>query len=285
MQLQSEQEIFENELIYNYVIPIGVVIICLFILYRLGRIVQFYYASRYNKPLGTHLYLKLNKLSPERLTLLQKEHSFYKNLSRKHQRYFEHRVAVFIKENTFVGKQDLNVTDQMKVAIAATATMLTFGFKKYNLPLINTVVIYPKAYYSKINETFHKGETNPQLKAIVFSWEDFQLGYKIGDDNLNLGIHEFGHAIHLNASLGNDVSSFIFNKGYKALTDYLRNHEKVRKDLIASKYFRTYAYTNQYEFFAVLLENFVETPKEFKSQFPRLYGYMKQMLNFKFGGY
>ncbi len=31
-------------------------------------------------------------------------------------------------------------------------------------------------------------------------------------------------------------------------------------DLIGSKYFRAYAYTNQYEFFAVLLENFIETP-------------------------
>ena len=107
----------------------------------------------------------------------------------------------------------------------------------------------------------------------------------IGDDNLNLGIHEFGHAIHLNAARKSDVSSLIFNKGFKSLTEYLQNHESVRKDLIASKYFRAYAYTNYFEFFAVLLENFIETPIEFKSQFPQLYSYMQQMLNFKFAGY
>ena len=69
------------------------------------------------------------------------------------------------------------------------------------------------------------------------------------------------------------------------LNNYLQNHEVVRKKLISSRYFREYAYTNQYEFFAVLLENFIETPLEFKTQFPELYRHMKQMLNFKFAGY
>ena len=123
------------------------------------------------------------------------------------------------------------------------------------------------------------------MKAIVFSWKDFKHGYNIGDDNLNLGIHEFGHAIHLNASMNNDVSSLVFSQGFQNLTSYLQKNPTLRENLIASKYFRAYAYTNQFEFFAVLLENFVETPKEFKSQFPHLYGYIKQMLNFKFAGY
>lgn len=285
MVLQTQQEVIESNLGNTYVIPIIIVLITLFILFRLFKLVQLYYASKFNKPLYKHLYVKFNKLSPKQLEFLQNEHTYFKTLSPKHQRYFEHRVAVFIKENEFIGKQGLDVTAEMKVAIATTATMLTFGFKKYKLDLINTVIIYPETYYSEINEAYHKGETNPKLKAIVFSWKDFKAGYNIGDDNLNLGIHEFGHAIHLNAGINNDVSSIIFNNGFNALTDYLQNHEQVRKKLIASKYFRTYAYTNHYEFFAVLLENFIETPRAFKSQFPEVYKYMKRMLNFKFEGY
>ena len=140
-------------------------------------------------------------------------------------------------------------------------------------------------YYSKINEMQHKGETNPQLKTIVFSWEDFRKGYQIGNDNLNLGIHEFGHAIHLNAFSASDISSIIFNQGFENLTTYLQNHKRVRERLIATRYFRAYAYTNHFEFFAVLLENFIETPHEFKSQFPKLYDYLKRMLNFNFAHY
>lgn len=285
MFLQTEQEKHEWELIINYVIPVSVFIISLFILYRLIKIFQFYYALHYKRPIYNHFYFNLDKLTPAQRSILKKEHSFFRKLSHKDQRYFEHRVATFINEHKFIGRQELVVTEHMKVTIATTAIFLTFGFKKYLLDIVETVIIYPKKYYSQISETFHKGETNPQLKAIVFSWEDFKQGYKIGDDNLNLGIHEFGHAIHLNASINNDISSLIFNQGFKKLTTYLQNNETVRLNLIASKYFREYAYTNQFEFFAVLLENFIETPIEFKSQFPELYNYMKQMLNFKFAGY
>ncbi|WP_299101871.1 zinc-dependent peptidase [uncultured Winogradskyella sp.] len=229
--------------------------------------------------------MKRNILNETQQAILKKEYEFYNKLKDSQQLHFEHRVAVFINENKFIGKQELVVTDHMKVIVAATATMLTFGFKKHRLDLIDTVIIYPKVYYSSINEAYHKGETNPKMKAIVFSWEDFNHGYKIGNDNLNLGIHEFGHAIHLNAKTSKDISSHIFNKGFNELITYLQSNENVRKNLLASKYFRTYAFTNHFEFFAVLLENFIETPNEFRSQFPELYRYMRQMLNFKFAGY
>ncbi|MDN3492031.1 zinc-dependent peptidase [Winogradskyella bathintestinalis] len=282
---QTEQDKMESELISNYIIPIGVVLIGFFILYRLIRIFQLSYASRNSRPLIVHRYFKLKKLNAAQRSILKNEHAFYKKLNSKQQHQFEHRVANFMHSTKFLGKQDLIITTQMKVLIAATAVMLTFGFRKYLLDLIKIVIVYPEHYYSEINEVYHKGETNPQLKAIVFSWKDFKQGYEIDNDNLNLGIHEFGHAIHLNAAISNDISSTIFNQGFSNLMSFLQNHQTVREDLIASKYFRTYAYTNHFEFFAVLLENFIETPAEFKMQFPQLYKYMRQMLNFKFAGY
>jgi Mlc titration factor MtfA (ptsG expression regulator) len=243
------------------------------------------YASKYKKPFFRNAMLFKNKLTENQRRYLQHEFSFYNNLNAKQQSIFRHRLATFIKNKKFIGREGVIPNDEMKVLISATAVMLTFGFRKYQIDLFNTILIYPKAYYSKMNETYHKGETNPKLRTIVFSWEDFKKGYHIGDDNLNLGIHEFGHAIHLNAFTDNDISSQIFNQGFDNLTHYLQHHKMVREDLIASKYFREYAYTNHFEFFAVLLENFIETPVEFKNQFPRLYNIMKQMLNFKFAGY
>lgn len=240
---------------------------------------------KYKKPFFLNVIIFPNKLSDKQLHILKTEFSFYNRLSSKEQSVFLHRVTSFIKSKNFIGRENLVPTEEMKTLIAATAVMLTFGFRNYLIDIVETIIIYPKVYYSQINEAYHKGETNPQLKIIVFSWEDFKHGYHIGDDNLNLGIHEFGHAIHLNAFRDDDVSSLIFSKGFEDLTAYLQNNEAVRQDLIASKYFRTYAYTNHFEFFAVLLENFIETPLEFKSQFPELYNYLKQMLNFKFAGY
>lgn len=285
MPIQTEHEIYEQELIQNYIIPIGVAVIVIFISFRVLKIIDFYSAIGLKRPLFNHVYFRPKKLTAQQRLILINNQPFYNKLSKIQQRYYEHRLATFMDKVTFVGKENLIVTEQMRVLISATATMLTFGFRRYLLAIIKTVLIYPKAYYSSINETYHKGETNPKYRAIVFSWEDFERGYSIGNDNLNLGIHEFGHAIHLNAAITKDLSSVMFNRGFNRLTRYLKHNESVRQRLIASKYFRSYAYTNQFEFFAVLLENFIETPSEFKAQFPVLYKNMRDMLNFKFAGY
>jgi Mlc titration factor MtfA (ptsG expression regulator) len=54
---------------------------------------------------------------------------------------------------------------------------------------------------------------------------------------------------------------------------------------MTSKYFRKYAFTNQFEFLAVAIENFIETPQDFRSEFPEIYGKVRQMLNFNISGY
>lgn len=243
------------------------------------------YASKYKKPFFLNAIIFKKELTNRQQSVLKNEFDFYNKLNNREQEVFRHRLATFINEKKFIGRDGLFVDEEMKTLISATAIMLTFGFRNYIIELIDKVIIYPTAYYSNLNETYHKGETNPQLRSIVFSWEDFKKGYHIGDDNLNLGIHEFGHAIHLNAFDKGDVSNVIFMDGFNKLASYLQEHKMVRDSLTTSKYFRAYAYTNQFEFFAVLLENFIETPNEFKGKFPELYDYMKQMLNFNFAGY
>lgn len=243
------------------------------------------YALRFSRPFFRDFSIQKKGITKNQESILRREFTFYNRLDSRNQLIFKHRLARFIQKKTFIGRDGIEVTEDMRTLISATAVMLTFGFRNYSLNLFDKIIIYPQPYYSKMNETYHKGETNPMLKTIVFSWEDFEKGYHVGEDNLNLGIHEFGHAIHLNAFQAGDISSVIFNNGFNRLIDYLQHNPDVRQDLIASKYFRAYAYTNHYEFFAVLLENFIETPSDFKSRFPELYLLMRNMLNFKFAGY
>ena len=60
------------------------------------------------------------------------------------------------------------------------------------------------------------------------------------------------------------------------------NDATLKKKLQTSGYIRKYGFKNQYEFIAVLLECFIETPKEFKALFPQIYKRIKKMLNFNF---
>jgi len=255
------------------------------ILYYAFKMFEIGYVIRNKKPFYNHFYLRLKTLNLSQLSILKQQFSFYNELPIKQQRYFEHRVAAFIADKTFIGREKLKVTDEIMVLISATAVMLTFGFRDFYIGLIDKIFIYPDAFFSKVNQEYHKGEFNPKLKALVLSWEDFKQGYAIGDDNLNLGVHEFAHAIHLNSIKERDVSSIIFRDSFRELTEMLANDESLRKTLIASKYFRVYAYTNQFEFLAVLVEYFMKTPKEFNTKFPKVYNKVKQMLNFNFPGY
>ncbi|MEM9681591.1 MAG: zinc-dependent peptidase [Bacteroidota bacterium] len=243
------------------------------------------YANKHHKPFFLNRALFWYGLTDKQERVLKQKFTFYNRLSPKEQRVFRHRVAKFLRDKEFITRDNLELTDEIRVLISATAMMLTFGFKDYLIDILSVVVVYPKPFYSKTNETYHKGEMNPKLGTIVFSWEDFEEGYDISNDNLNLGVHEFGHAIHLNSFSNDDISAMIFNNGFLALKTYLKDNEPIRQKLIKSKYFRAYAYTNQFEFVAVLMENFIETPQEFRTQFPEVYGYMKRMLNFNFAGY
>ena len=281
----KQQEELERQLIYEYIIPIGVVLIAIFIVHKLVRAFQFFYASRFKKPLFNHVYFKLRKLTPLQLSILKNEYTFYRKLSPKHQVYFEHRVATFLKEITFIGKQELQITEQMKVIIAATSTLLNFGFRNYRIKLLDKILLYPTAFYSKLNENMHKGEFNPSYKAIVLSWEDVLHGYSIDNDNFNVAIHEFVHAMHLDCLNQKGLKAAIFINGFSDIAHFIETNEDYKNRLIESEYFRDYAYTNQFEFLSVIIETFIETPGEFKRQFPELYRLVKRMLNFNFANY
>ncbi|WP_082333710.1 zinc-dependent peptidase [Mangrovimonas sp. TPBH4] len=255
------------------------------LIYFALRMVEFRYVIKYRRPLYVHFPFWLKTLNAGQQSILRNQFTFYRKLSRRQQRFFEHRVASFISDKDFIGRSGVEVSEEMRVLISATAVMLTFGFRDFYIGLIDKIFIYPEEFYSTINESYHKGEFNPKLQALVLSWKDFEAGYEIENDNLNLGIHEFAHAIHLNSYKEKDVSSTLFSDSFRELTELLSGDEALRKSLIESEYFRNYAYTNQFEFIAVIIETFIETPQEFQTLFPEIYAKTKQMLNFHFAGY
>lgn len=257
----------------------------LFVLRHVYKFAEQSYAEVKRKPFLLNFIVFKRNITKNQLAILRKEFTFYNKLSSKNRQIFNHRISVFMDDKNFIAREGLIINEEIKVLISATAVMLTFGFKNYKLPIIRTILVYPKSFYSKQNEQFHKGEMNPKLGVIALSWEDFKHGFDIENDNLNLGIHEFSHAIHFNSYENNDVSALIFRDGFKELKIYLKSNEIKRKELIKTRYFREYAYTNEFEFVAVLIECFFETPLEFKTSFPKIYNYVKLMLNFNFARY
>ena len=210
--------------------------------------------------------------------LITRHFTFYKLLSEADKRRFEHRVKKFIDRHAFVGRDGVKVSEKMKILISSTAIMLTFGMSRYLFSEFDTIIIYPKDYFSQVTKQQHKGETNPRYRTIVFSWNDFMKGINVENNNLNLGIHELTHALHFTFKKRKSMTAINFMKKFKELLEVLKDRQLQRK-IVSSGYLRQYGFKNEYEFLAVLVEHFFETPEEFNEKFPEIYNIVRQMLN------
>jgi Mlc titration factor MtfA (ptsG expression regulator) len=225
-----------------------------------------------------HAHFPLKKLSEREKFILQSEVDYYKRLPEKKKKYFEHRVVIFLLKHPIVPRENIVVTPQMRVLIASASVALTFGFKRYTYTSFRSILVYPDIYFSTITEQYHKGEFNPKSQVLVFSWKHFLEGNSITNDNINLGLHEFAHALHFEMKMEQHPNSHYFKKYFLKLLLEIRKAEK-REKLLNTTYFRQYAFENKYEFLAVLIENYFETPDVFQKEFPVFYQKIRKMLN------
>jgi len=257
-------------------------IIVLICLYYILRYMETIWAQYYKRPFFVHFYLFQKKINNDQRAILA-TFPFYQKLSLKEKGYFEHRAYCFLKEIAIYGRAGQVINDSIRIKIAMKAVMLTFGMRNYLLEYLKTIIVYPTAFYSRINDAHHIGEYNPMVKSLVFSWKDFVSG-NATNDGVNLAIHELTHAVHYNAIKNNDISSEIFYDTFLILEQHL-NVVELRNRLSDSNLLRAYAFTDKFEFVAVLIEVFIESPKRLKLEFPEIYKLLRQMLNFRFSGY
>lgn len=255
----------------------SIVSICI---YYVLRYLESVYVKYKKKPYFVHFYPKVKKL-PSHLKSFIKENDFYQKLDKRRKRFFAHRTAVFLEETNFVGRDGLVVDDFMRMQVTMMVIQLTFGMRHYLLEYLNTIILYPGSFYSILNQTENIGEFNPRSKALVLSWKDFQKGNLHIDNGRNLGVHEITHAIHYNSIKMNNISSEIFYDTFLQLEEYLGS-AKLRQEIVDTKILREYAFTNKFEFIAVLIEVFMESPDTLKQKFPQIYSYVVQMLNFRY---
>jgi len=247
-----------------------------YFLFGFFTIFEYLYGLLFSKPFFVHRYKSGHKFDSNDILYL-KNNSFYVKLSPKYKKYFEQRVAAFLKKYEFVFYGDFENESHIKLEIALVFCTLTFGFRTYLLDNLKRIIIYPDAYLSNVTGEWHKGEFNPAMETVVFSWKDFQDGIS-KKDNINLGFHEFMHVLHRYSLRTDNINAEIFKRYFKKLENIFAC-KNFRQSIENSGLFRDYAFENQYEFTAVLAEHYFENPEELKQRFPKIYQYMSIMLN------
>lgn len=208
--------------------------------------------------------------------ILKKRNTYYSNLSEKGQKKFEFRLQEFMRSKTFMGRQNLVVTDEMRILISAAAVQLTFGLENFTYSNLHTINIFPGIFHSKLYNASFKGLTTRD-GVISLSWQHFQAGYANDTDKLNLGLHELAHALHIDLSDKKRINTHFSDYIKKWKRGVLNDFYKLKAGRIP--FLRSYGSSNLYEFFAVCVEHFFEMPEEFQAQLPNLYGYTAFLLN------
>jgi Mlc titration factor MtfA (ptsG expression regulator) len=214
---------------------------------------------------------------PDLRKLLYDNFVVYKKLGDKGKKQFEKRVCRFIKMKYFrAGSNIGEITDEMRVMVAASAIQITYGYPDVYFNHFQTIILFADEYYSAITGEYHEGEVNAG-GAIVLSWKNFKSGFSNLTDGRNLAMHEMAHALRLTNIVDNVEYDFIDRSIMNAFEEIAtKEMQKIEDD--ENPFFRSYGAANLQEFFSVAVECFFEQPVDFKAYNPKLYLLLTKIL-------
>ncbi|MBP7050161.1 MAG: zinc-dependent peptidase [Phycisphaerae bacterium] len=225
---------------------------------------------------------------PDWLAILEGKVPLYARLSQPDREELRRHMLIFLAEKRFEGCAGLEITDEMRVTIAAHACLLLLHRKTDYYPGLKTILVYPDAFV--VPDVHHHigdlilesddvrlGESWPD-GSVVLSWNDIvdDAGAR---DGQNLALHEFAHQLDSSGGRGDSTpvlrDQASFDAWARALgEDYDRFRRAVRRrrpDVLDD-----YGATDPAEFFAVATESFFENPGGLRENYPRLYDELRK---------
>ena len=114
-------------------------------------------------------------------------------------------MQVFLAEKPFIGCDGLEVTDEMRVTIAAQACLLILNRRTDYFANLRQILVYPGAFLVDRVHTDGAGVLQEQRQVlsgeswsqgqVILSWDDVVDGASVVDDGRNVVIHEFAHQL------------------------------------------------------------------------------------------
>ena len=200
------------------------------------------------------------------------------HLSEEERNRLRHLAILLLHEKSFVGAQDLEVSEEMRLLIALQACLpiLNLGIDWYSG--WTTIIVYPAGFAPKreIIDEFglvHTVESELigeawQRGPVVLSWEDTETAGT--RDGRNVVIHEFIHKLDM---LNGAADGFP--------PQHKRLHANAWSEIFAAAYadfqenpkpgLSRYGATAPAEFLAVLSEVFFENPGLLNKSYPKVY--------------
>jgi len=220
--------------------------------------------------------------------ILRKNVPYYAKLSAEDRGELEGHVQVLVAEKNFEGCGGLEITEEIRVTIAAQAAILLLHREPHYYPGLFSILVYPHAFvvrnhqelapgYRLEMEQVHLGESWRQ-GSLVLSWDDVLAGAADIHDGHNVVFHEFAHQLDTEDGRADGAPPLPRRSLYLAWARILSHEfEKLHEDKRRGRpsILDQYGATNAAEFFAVATECFFEKPLQMRRKHPELYEELK----------
>jgi len=232
--------------------------------------------------------LAATPLSAEQLAVLRRNVPYYELLPVEARYKLQGLIQIFLAEKRFEGCGGLEITDEIRITIAALACILVLGHDTDFYPKLRSIIVYPHAYVDNTPDPQPDGtvyeEPEDRLGEsweegyVVLSWDDVLRGAADISDGENIVWHEFAHQLDSESGTteGDPVLpersmyetwARVFRREFEALIESV---ERGRPS-----FFDPYGVTSPADFFAVVTECFFERPRVLRVRHPELYELMK----------
>ena len=211
---------------------------------------------------------------------------FYASLDERGQERIRDDLRVLVDEKDWEGCGGLELTDQIRVTIAAQASLLLLNIEHEYYKHVHSILIYPSAYRTAPQRdaagVVHEGQANLgeawQRGPVVLAWDAALGGALDPTDGHNLVLHEFAHKLDMLDGLADGTPPMRDRDQYTAWVETMTAEFTALREASESgraTVLDTYGATNPAEFFAVATECFFERGRQLRDRHPALYEVMR----------
>ena len=198
------------------------------------------------------------------------------------------RIQVLLAEVPFVGCAGLEVSDEMRVTIAAQAAFLLLG-RGGSFGNLREVLVYPGHFVVPRSEVGAGGVVHEardvlagqswQRGQVIVAWDAVRDGAADPHDGANVVLHEFAHQLDQDTGAANGAP-YVGRAALQQAWARVMNQEfvalRARLARAEPSLIEPYAATSPAEFFAVTTELFFERPGALAAERPELYEQLKR---------
>ena len=219
--------------------------------------------------------------------LIQNNIQYYQHLNNEEKKRLQDLIQIFIAEKHWLGCNNLELTDEIRVMIAAHACLLILALPNDYYRNVKSIYVYPTTIFSPespigffevpttpirgpipiLGEAHHRG-------PVILVWDEVKRETRHPEHGHNVVYHEFAHKLDMLDGSADGTPLLSTPEDYQLWSgvcskEYLELRNKVEHG--SSSFFDSYAATNESEFFAVVTEHFFCKPKNMKHHHPKLY--------------